>query len=243
MPDYLFLNEVISAHRDMMSERYEYERVKSMYNLSPAFTEERAQALHDYLLEYIYPDQTKRQSINRAFDSLDDHIKHPGQLARIVIDSASLIFRYSRHLTQILKVGYKALLSYRAASRYERQLYKMAERSGLEPPITACDIKTVVALIPAKDIERLIDLNLDLLEILMDDALVQKTIEIIDELLVKMKKRPRVYAKEEMEAITVGRDIVVKARELFRLFDRGDQYQLIALIERIEKDELVSSDS
>lgn len=232
------ISEVITTHRKMMSERYDYQRVQALYKLAANFTEDKAIALHDYLIEYIYPDQVRRLSINRAFDSLDDHIRHPSQLARIIIDSASLIIKYSRHLPKIMNVGYKALLSFRAASSYERQLYNAAMQSDLSPPYTTDDIRAFVAQIPPKDVEKLVDLNLDLLEILLDKSLVNKTIEIIDSLLIKMKKRPNVYAKEEITAITVGRDIIAKAQELFDMFETRDQHQLIALIERIEKDDL-----
>jgi hypothetical protein len=232
------ITAVIATHRKMMSERYDYQRVKSVYKLAPNFTEDKAAALHDYLIEYIYPDQEKRLSINRAFDSLDDHIRHPSQLARIIIDSTALIIKYSRHLPKIMNVGYKALLSFRAASRYEKQLYNAALESEIALPYSTDDIRAFVAGIPTKDVEKLVDLNLDLLEILLDKSLVNKTIEMIDNLLIKMKKRPNVYAKEEITAIIVGRDIIAKAQELFDMFETRDQHELIALIERIEKDDL-----
>ena len=98
---------IINGYQKVIFERYQYDNISSRYHIPPSITRERFDGLRNYFLEYIYPPEQKRQDLNDAFESLDDHIRHPDQLLRILIDSGGLILKFGWSLPRVLKAGIK----------------------------------------------------------------------------------------------------------------------------------------
>lgn len=230
------LKEVIKGHRALISERYAYERIEEMYELSSAFTEERLTQMKDFVLEYVYPDSSGREEIEDAFSSLDEHIKHPEHLGRIVIDSAGLIFKYGRHLPKIMRAGILALKSFRAASKVEKMITEKAMDIDQDPPYSATQIQTIMSSLEHKELDHLVESGVVLFDVLIDRKLVYKIIEVINDLIQKMESRPNVYSAQEVQGMQLGYKIISQCTELFYQFSEEEQKDLVALITEIEQD-------
>ena len=228
--------EIIEGYHRMIQERYQYERIVSKYKIPATITEERFNRLRDYFLHYLYPSAEKRREINDAFESLDNHIKHPKQLLRILIDSGSLIFKHGRHLPKILKAGLKALRSFRTASTLEQEISTEAEKSDRTPPYSPEDIRHFMSCLSPKSIEKFMSESLVLFATLHDRKLVIKIIEIVDHLIQKMKKKPKIYSHADIRGLEIGREIIFKGHKLFDELNTVEKGKLFDLVYQIEND-------
>lgn len=236
MSKFSMQNEIIIGFRKLIAERYQYENIQHKYQLPPSFTEARMEMFKNYFLDHLYPAPDKREELNAAFDNLDNYIKHPEKLLRILIDSGSLIFKYGRHLPRILMAGLKAMKSFREASKLEENLVESANSLSIIPPFSSSDIRKLLNRLPQKDLINFIAHNESLFETLHDRKLVKKILEIVDHLIAKMKKRPQVYAQTEVKALSLGRTIIAQGDSLFDQLSKEEQIQTLSMILKIEKD-------
>jgi len=230
------LNEVILAYRRLIEVRYQYGVIQEKYNLPASFDEERVSVFRDFFLNDLYPHPNQRRELEEAFHNLDNYIKNPEKLLRILIDSGSLIFKYGRHLPKILMAGLKALKSFRAATTFEEKLVQSALNMPLQPPYSNADVKAFLATLSDKEIQDFIRNNESLFETLYDRKLVCKIVEIVEHLIDKMQKRPKVYAPTEVNALVIGRDIIKGGDALFDELSQKEQKQILKTIIQIETD-------
>ena len=230
------LDHVIIAYRSLINSQYNYQKLVTAYDIPNSFTEADVNTFRDYFLEYIYPHPDQRKELNDAFSSLDNYIKQPEKLLRLILDSASLVFKYGRHLPKILSSGIKALKSYRAASAFELRLVKEAERLNFQGPHSSEDLVQLVSMIPREEMEAFIDSTKQLFDTLHDRKLVEKIKAIVESLITKMKKRPEIYSAPEVNGLEIGRDIIVKGDELFQSLDQSNQKLILEMIVDIQKD-------
>lgn len=230
------LKEAIKGHRQLINERYAYQRLADLYELDPAFTEHRLTQIKDFVLEYVYPDVAGREELEEAFSSLDEHIKHPEHLGRILLDSAGLLFKYGRHIPKIMRAGIMALKSFRAASKIERSIADSAFASQKEAPFSPRDVQSIMSFLPHKELDHLVNSGVVLFDVLIDRKLVGKIIEVINHLIEKMKSRPNVYSAEEVKGMQLGQQIISKCSGLFYQFSESEQRELVQLITEVERD-------
>ena len=232
------LNEIILAYRRTIDERYSYANLKQKYEFPLSFDEERINLLKNYFLHSLYPHPDKREELNDSFKSLDNYIKHPGKLLRLIMDSSRLLFKHGRHLGRIFNAAIKALKSFRAANNFETRLVEKALSIPLHPPYSNEDINTLLEALSRQDVERFINNNQALFEILHDRELVGKIKEIVESLIAKMKQRPNVYSPEEIRGLEIGRDIIVDGDALFEQLSEEDQQRIFDLVIEIEREVL-----
>ena len=230
------LKEAIKGHRLLIGERYAYRRLDELYEFGPALTEERLTQIKDFVLEYVYPDIAGREELEEAFSSLDDHVKHPEHLGRILLDSASLLFKYGRHIPKIMRAGMMALKSFRAASKIEKLIADTAFEKGSKAPFSPGDIQSIMSLLPHKELDNLVDSGVVLFDVLVDRKLVGKIIEMIDHLIKKMQSRPNVYSANEVKGMQLGHQIIRQCSDLFYQFSESEQKELVQLITEVERD-------
>ncbi len=234
--DYNIKEEIIEGYHRLIKDRYQYDKIQSRYGLPGSISPERFDQLKQYFLYQMYPSVEKRKELDDAFASLDEHLRHPDHLIRIMIDSASLIFKYGRHLPKILKAGFKALQSFRTVTRLEEKLQDIAKQSNNVPPYTADDISHMMVRLPKEEIDGFIEDGLVLFDTIYDRELIGKILEIIETLISKMKKRPGVYSPAEVRGMELGLLVLQEGDQLFQSLNPEEQKILIDFIYRIEKD-------
>lgn len=228
-------DEIITAYRKLIEDRYSYVKLSTLDELPSTFTEEKIKRIREYFLSNIYPDPSKRKEIDKAFAQLDNHIKHPQQLLKIVADSASLIFKYGRHLPKILKAGIRALRSFRSAARFENDLAEQAIKLDYEPPYSHSQIKSLIRSLERSQVDAFIEEGKSLFEILYERKLVKKIIDVVQHLIDKMEKRPNVYTEDEINGFKIGRNIIVEGDKLFESLDKDEQAALLDFVIDIEQ--------
>lgn len=227
---------IISGYRQLIEERYQYDSLKQSYNLPSTFDAQRLELFRNYFLDYVYPAPQERKALEEAFADLARYIKNPEKLLRILLDSGSLIFRYGRHLPKILKAGLKALKSFITANELEKKLVENAIELNIEAPFSPTDIQNILAHLPKQELIDFVANNEILFETLYDRELVKNIITIVETLIAKMKKRPQVYSEAEINALTIGRNIIKEGNKLFDELNKKEQHQILEIVLKIEKE-------
>jgi len=232
------LEEVIIGYRNVVSQRYQYENLEKKYRLPEIIDDKRVSQIRDYFLEYIYPGIEKRKELNAAFESLDDYVRHPKKLFKILLDSRKLLFRYGVHLPKILNTGLKALNTFKAATKFEDNLVEIARKDRIIPPYEIGEINTFIRSISRKEIEGFIDSCKLLFDTLHDRRLVKNLKEILSFLIKKMKEKEESYTSNEIRGLELGLELLRKGDLLFNELPEKDQKRIIEMVIKIERDAL-----
>ncbi|MFT6321304.1 MAG: hypothetical protein ACJAT4_002234 [Granulosicoccus sp.] len=232
------LENVIIGYRKVVDDRYQYKNLKDRKGFPDSFTEQRVEKFKSYFLNYVYPPLEKREILDEAFDSLDNFIKYPDKLMRVLIDSASLIFKYGKHLPKILRAGLKALKSFRSASKFEGNLVEKAIVQNQNPPYSIIQIEGLIKTLSRKEIDEFMESSLTLFDTLHDRTLVAKIKKIMDHLVEKMKKRPKIYSPAEIKGLEIGKEIIEKGDLLFEKLSTEEQGKIFTFIIDMEREEM-----
>ncbi len=232
------LEEIIEGYRNTIYQRYQYQNIKDNYEIPETINEETVNLLRNYWLNYIYPDFIKRAELNEAFQRLDNYIKNPKKLLRILLDATKLIFNYGRHLPKILTTGLKAMKTFRAAERFENCFVDEAIKNKIEAPYDESKINALIKLLPRKEIEKFIDISQSLFEILHDRIQIEKIKGIIQYLILAMRSREESYSLSQIRGLEIGLEMLIEGDKLFTQLAKEDQKNLVYLITEIERDML-----
>jgi hypothetical protein len=230
------LEEIIEGYRQTIYQRYQYQNIKDNYEIPESINEETVALLRNYFLNYVYPESTKRAELNDAFDSLDNYTKDPKKLLRILLDASKLIFRYGRHLPKILNAGLKAMKSFRAAADFEIKFVDEAIKNKIVAPFGISKIELLLKLLPHEEIEKFIEISESLFEILHDRTLIKKIKEVIQHLILVMKKDENSYSISQVRGLEIGLEMLIEGDKLFNQLTKEDQQNLFHLIVEIERD-------
>ena len=232
------LKEIIEGYRRTIKQRYQYENIKRNYAIPKSITENTVNQLRNYFLEFIYPEYDTRVELDKAFKSLDDYIKHPQKLIRILLDASILVFNYGRHLPKILKSGLKAMKSFRAAAKFENTFVDKAIENNIKGPFDQSKINTLLKSLPQEDIEDFIDVSQSLFNTLHNQALVNKITEIMEYLIGIMNQKSNIYSESQLRGLEIALELLVEGNKLFNQLEAEDQKKLVYLITEIERDVL-----
>lgn len=232
------LNGVIIGFRHLINDRYQYAGLNDKYDLPDSLDEQRMTMYRDFFLEQVYPRPEKRELLEEAFRSLDNYLKHPDKMMRIVFDSAAILFRHGSSIPKLLSTGMKAFRSFRVATEFETKLVRKARNSTKLPPYSTADINGFITSLRKRDIDAFVANTTELLEILYDRKLVKQLIQIMTELIAKMKKAPHSYSEIEIAGLTIGLDMLIEGNRLFDSLPAADQRRVLNVIVAIEVDVL-----
>lgn len=230
--------EIIIAYRHLIEERYDYSRLKKRSEFPDSFEEARVNKFKSYFLDYLYPAPDKRKELNAAFEGLDEYIKHPSKLLRLLMDSSSLFFKYGKYLPQILKTAIHALQSFRKANAFEEKLIYQAELRRKSEPNAAVDVNYLISHLSPEEIEDFIQSGQNLFETLKNRPLVAKIKVILEKLIEKMRKRPKVFTEQDLRALLMGQEVITIGDSLFEELSSEEQEKIFEFIIDMEREEL-----
>lgn len=231
----IVLDGIIEAYRALISERYQYDYLKQNYDLPASFDRERVDRFRHYFLENIYPEPKKRTKLNEAFSSLDEYIKHPEKMIRLLVESAKLMFKHGRHLPKILSAGLKAMRSYRAANNFEMQLVSQAVKTSLEPPFTSTQMEDFLRKLPRHELDDFVESSHALFETLHDRELVNKIKDVVAYLIDRMEGQPEYFSEVEINGMKLGQNIIVEGDTLFDELTVEEQFKIFEFVVNFEK--------
>ncbi|MCB1190747.1 MAG: hypothetical protein H7A23_11360 [Leptospiraceae bacterium] len=228
---------VIKAYRQSLIQRYSRENI-SKYKEFSRIKQETIDKLTTYFLELLYPEYEVRLKLDNAFDSLAGFVNSPSKFLGLLGNIGYAIFKFGRHLTSAIRAGMAALSSYLVAHKFERDLLingKEMIRQGID--ITQeTNFELLVSKIPKEEADKFRKDIVKLFSTLSNTELLEKIIEIMDHIIIKMKKKPNVYTPSEVEGIKMGMDIINQGKEVFYELSHEEVVIIIQGIDIIEKD-------
>lgn len=226
---------IVATYHSMIEERYQYDYLIANFDVPESFTKERVDNFRNYFLNFVYPVPEVREQLNESFESLDQFIKKPRKLIRVIMDSSGLVFKHGRFLPSILNAGLNALKSFRIANSFEDKLVANAVLFEMEPPFDKEDVNYLISTLSMTEIEKLISSIESLYSVLYNRPLVKKILEILDELHDKMVNNPSTYSKADIQGIIIGNQIIKQGNTLFEDLSYEEQKLFFSLTVDIER--------
>jgi hypothetical protein len=230
--------EIIETLRITVNERYQYKNIKKIAPDDPFFTKERIDELRLFFLNYIYPDRDARRVLNNAFDNLDKHFKNPSHLLDLLGSGFSIAFKLGFSFPKALRAAMHTLDSFKVATQFEEILYTVAKRKGLKPPISVEQFDLLVRSLPKNRVEAFIESSEELFRLLTDIPLLKRGLDVIGELIIKMKKKPDMYDETDIAGITTGYEILNAGYILFRNLSDKEKNFIVDLVIAVESKNL-----
>lgn len=228
---------LLDKYRKLIGERYTAQHVFSIYDNSKELDSLLIDELREYFLTYVYPDGAMRQKLNEAFGSLEKHLANPKELLALLGDFSGLVIRFGFQLPKAIKAGMTTLNSFKAASKLEKSLLEKAEEMKLKPPVSDEDFMQVLKSIDPKRLKLFVYDFEDLLKAITDTSLLRKTIDILTELLEKMKQKERsIFTQTDIDGIAMGINILQEGCNLFEKIGKERTKEVIKMIVAVEED-------
>ena len=226
---------LIDKYRESITHRYSYKHLSEQFKLSPQLTEEVVEALRNYFLDCLYPTADERKKVDEAFDSLRSFVRHPAKTWALLGNMAAAFFKFGTQFPQAIRAGVVSLESYIDAKRFENALLKAALREKMKVPLTDDQFEKCIADIPRKEIEAFTNHIISLFKSMSNTSLLKKTIAIMEEVLLKIKKNKLLYSKKDAEGIELGIDILNQGYSLFKDYPESLKSEIITTIKKNEK--------
>ena len=230
--------EIIETLRITVNERYQYKNIKKVVPLDPFITKERIDELREFFLHYIYPDRDARRALNSAFDNLDDHFKNPKHLFDLLGSGVGMAFKLGFSFPKALRAAMHTLDSFKVATQFEEILYTVAKRKRLNPPISVDEFDMLIRSLPRNRVQAFIESSEELFRLLTDIVLLKKGLDVISELITKMKKKPDIYTETDIIGISTGYEILNAGYGLFHNLSDKEKNMIVELVIAVESKNL-----
>lgn len=210
---------LIEKYRQLISKRYQYERLQVMFTLSPAFNEEVVSNVRNYFLERLYPAPDKREQLNDAFETLSSYVSKPVKVFGLLGNMAAAIFKFGPLLPAAMKAGIASLETFIEAQRFEAVLLDATVARNFQPPLSDEQFSECVRQIPHKKYGQFVDKVYYLFNSMTNTRLTGKTITILESVIAKMNSKPSVYPKKDVEGIALGLETLRHGYAIFKNMD------------------------
>lgn len=232
--------DIINKFREMVSKRYEYTQLKERFDLPDVINESIIAEIKAYFLSSIYPEATKRKELEDAFAGLGAYVKSPRKIWGLLGNMSKALFKFGRQFPTALRAGMSGLDAFLGAKNFEAEMVAKASSMNISAPMSDDDFEKVMAQLPKKDIEDFIADVRQLFKIMTNTTLIEKTVAILDNVAETMRHKSKIYPKEEVDGIMLGKGILEDGYDLFSKYDEATK-QL--MVETIHKNEMWNSNT
>ncbi|MCO5248012.1 MAG: hypothetical protein M9887_03565 [Chitinophagales bacterium] len=223
-------SHIIEKFRDMVNKRYQYDELKKRFNLPSNINEEVIDDVKEYFLGTIYPDFAERQRLEAAFGNLANYMKQPRKIWGLFGNMTTAVFKFGRHFFQAFKAGLASLDSFLGAKKFEQNMAAIANKNNIHPPISDEEYEKCYHLMQKSEIEKFIHDIKSLFGAMVNTPLLLKTLEILDNVVETMKKKPHIYPQDDIDGILLGRSLLNRGYELFSKYDEDTKQKMVEVI-------------
>lgn len=234
-------DHLIERYRQIIANRYDYDKLTARKPLPEGITKETVEEIRDYFLNSIYPEPAKRHELDAAFAQLQSYVHQPAKVWGILGNLTGAIFRFGTMLPAALKTGIVSMEAFSSAKNFEQTMKKAAIASEYTLPLTDEQFMDCLRNLPR---EKLDSFALDvgrLFRSMANTQLLSKTIEIMQDVIVKMESKPKLYSTDEIAGINMGLNIMKKGLALFSKYPEKTKDRMVDYIvehERLFIDEI-----
>ena len=221
---------IIEKFREMVNKRYQYEDLKKRFDLPTNVDERVINDVKEYFLGTIYPDFDERQRLESAFGNLASYMRQPRKIWGLFGNMTAAVFKFGRHFFQAFKAGLASLDSFLGAKKFEQNMAEIANNNNIHPPISDEEYEKCYHLMEKSEIQKFINDIKSLFGAMVNTPLLLKTLEILDNVVETMERKPHIYPKEDIEGILLGRSLLYRGYELFSKYDEDTKQKMVEII-------------
>lgn len=238
--DVAMKHHLINKYREVVAARYDYKEIKKSVKIPKGITSSMINTLRNYFLTNLYPESVQREKLDAAFTELENYMMHPSKIWNLLGNITSAVFRFGFQFPAAVKAGIVSMEAYTSAKHFENTLTHAALDKGYTIPLTDEEFYSCLTAIPKADLEKFISELEHLFASFTNTELLEKTISIMNDVVVKMKSKSDIYGPSEVEAIELGIDIMQKGLELFKTYDDETKQAILDFVTNNERDFLNS---
>ena len=225
---------LIDKYRGLISRRYDdvIEHIdKTGVDLSP----DVARSIKDFFLGNVYPDHVHREKLDAAFNELARFTTNPSLVWGLLGSLPVAIMQFGMQLPAAIRAGITSLQAYTSAIAFEDAMLHKAIEKGYQEPLTDEQFFECLRAIPPKSLDTFINEASVLFLVISDATLLSKTINIMQDVIKRMKSKPSLYTKDQVDAIQLGLDLMEKGYELLEPYDADTKKAIIDFIVQNER--------
>jgi hypothetical protein len=226
---------LIDKYREVVAKRYDYALIKNHPEMPANITPEIVDSLKRYFLDNLYPVPETRAKLDAAFMELEGYVSQPAKVWDLLGNLTAAIFRFGLQLPTALRAGLHSLKAYSSAKLFENALLQAALEKKYSIPLSDEQFYECLKAIPIKELEHFINEVGELFRSFTDTALLEKTIDMMTDVLKHMKSKPEMYSTNETDAIDLGLEILQKGHDLFMHYDDAMKDSILEFITGNEK--------
>lgn len=227
-------NHLIEKYRESIATRYDYANVKKSPFKPKGFNEKVVTELRTFFLDSLYSAPVEREKLDAAFSQLESYVSNPSKITGVIGSLASAIFQFGFHLPAAIKTGMDTLETHTAARKFENELLNIAVKKKFKVPLTDEQFRYCLASLPEEQVTHFINVLVDLFHHISDDVIMEKTINILNSVLHRMKERSDIYGKADLDAIQLGIDILNQGRNLLLKYDDEMKKGIVDFVQQSE---------
>jgi len=228
---------LILAYRKSLQKRYSHENLNRFQEFT-SIDQATVDKLTSYFLELLYPELEERVKLDQAFAALASFVHSPEKMWGLLGSVGTIIFKFGKQFFSAAKAGVSALKSYITAHKFESILYENAKElikqgKDIEEEIY---FNRLIANISKKEAEDFRHQIVSLFSTLSRKDLLDKILEVMDYVILKMKGKPDTYTEDDINGISLGKGIIIRGKDVFTELSQEKIQLILKGIDTIEKD-------
>lgn len=224
---------IINKYRNIISERYD-EIIDNIENTGIGLSPEVAREIKKFFFENIYPDPVQRRKLDAAFEELAKFTTNPALIWGLLGSLPVAIMQFGRHLPQAIRAGLTSLQAYTSAIGFEDAMLQAAIEHGFTEPMNDEQFFECLRSIPRRSLDLFINEASTLFSVISESTLLSKTINIMTDVVNRMKCKPHLYTSAQVAAIELGLDLMIKGNELLKPYSGETRKDIITFITKNE---------
>jgi len=226
---------LINKYRELVSRRYD-ELIKNIDKTNLNLGADVAYEIKDFFLSDVYPDPDRRRKLDAAFAELKNFTTNPSLIWGLLGSLPVAIMQFGMQFPAAIRAGLTSLQAYTSAIGFEEAMLHAALEKGFTEPLTDEQFLECLRAIPLKGLNTFINEASMLFITISDTALLTRTINIMKDVIKRMKSKPGLYTADQVDAIEMGLDLMEKGYELMGPYSAETKKDIIALISQNERD-------
>ena len=226
---------LINKYRELVSRRYD-ELIKNIHETDLKLEQDVAQAIKHFFLTDVYPAPARRRKLDAAFGELRNFTTNPALIWGLLGSLPIAIMQFGMQFPNAIRAGLTSMQAYTSAIGFEEAMLQAALEKNFKEPLTDEQFFDCLRAIPHKSLDNFINEASVLFVVISDATLLTKTMNIMRDVIRRMKSKPETYTADQVEAIQMGLELMEKGYDLLEPYDEETKRDIIAFITENERD-------
>lgn len=226
---------LINKYRELVSRRYD-DLIKNIHQTNLNLEQDVAHEIEHFFLTNVYPAPAQRRKLDAAFGELKNFTTNPALIWGLLGSLPVAIMQFGMQFPAAIRAGLTSLQAYTSAIGFEEAMLHAALEKGFKEPLSDEQFFECLLAIPHRSLDTFINEASVLFMAISDATLLTRTINIMRDVLRRMKSKPNLYTADQVEAIQMGLDLMEKGHKLLEPYSEETKKDIIAFVTENERE-------